>query len=210
MKILRANKQRNAGQVCVSPTRFLIQEGVYDQFVSKFTDGMKSIKVGDGMSADSQMGPMANPRRITAMEEFIGDAVQKGASLKTGGKRIGNKGNFFEPTVLTDVPLDARIMTEEPFGPVAVIAPFKGFDDVIAEANRLPFGLDAYAYTGSAKTAQDLATSVESGMISINHHGIALPETPFGGVKDSGYGSEGGTEAIEAYLNPKFVTQASL
>lgn len=210
VKILRANKQRNAGQVCVSPTRFLIQEGVYDQFVSKFTDGMKSIKVGDGMSADSQMGPMANPRRITAMEEFIGDAVQKGANLKTGGKRIGNKGNFFEPTVLTDVPLDARIMTEEPFGPVAVIAPFKGFDDVIAEANRLPFGLAAYAYTGSAKTAQDLAANVESGMISINHHGIALPETPFGGVKDSGYGSEGGTEAIEAYLNPKFVTQASL
>ena len=208
VKILGANKQRNAGQVCVSPTRFLIQEGVYDQFVQKFTDQMKSIKVGDGLEADSQMGPMANPRRITAMEEFIGDATQKGANVRTGGNRIGNKGNFFEPTVLTDVPMDARIMSEEPFGPVAVISPFKGFDDVIAEANRLPYGLAAYAYTGSGKTAQDLASSIESGMISINHHGIALPETPFGGVKDSGYGSEGGTEAIEAYLNPKFVTTA--
>jgi succinate-semialdehyde dehydrogenase/glutarate-semialdehyde dehydrogenase len=209
VKILQANKQRNAGQVCVSPTRFLIQEGVYEDFVGKFTEGMKAIKVGDGLEAGSQMGPMANPRRITAMEEFIGDAVQKGANLRTGGNRIGNKGNFFEPTVLTDVPMDARIMNEEPFGPVAVISPFKGFDDVIEEANRLPFGLAAYAYTGSAKTAQGLAAEIESGMVSINHHGIALPETPFGGIKDSGYGSEGGTEAIEAYLNPKFVTQAN-
>ena len=210
VKILKANKQRNAGQVCVSPTRFLIQEGVYEDFVGKFTEGMSATRVGDGMDSDSQMGPMANPRRITAMEDFIGDAVQKGANLRTGGKRIGNKGNFFEPTVLTDVPMDAKIMNEEPFGPVAVISPFKGFDDVVAEANRLPYGLAAYAYTGSGKTAQDLAASVETGMISINHHGIALPETPFGGVKDSGYGSEGGTEAIEAYLNPKFVTQADV
>ena len=129
---------------------------------------------------------------------------------KTGGNRIGNKGNFFEPTVLTDVPMDARIMNEEPFGPVAVIAPFKSFDDVVEEANRLPYGLAAYAYTRSAKTAQAIAAAVETGMISINHHGLALPEVPFGGVKDSGYGSEGGSEAIEAYLNTKFVTQAGL
>ncbi|MEK9672857.1 MAG: NAD-dependent succinate-semialdehyde dehydrogenase [Rhodospirillaceae bacterium] len=210
VSILKANKQRNAGQVCVSPTRFLVQEKVYDQFVGKFTDGMKAIKVGDGFDSSSQMGPTANARRITAMEEFIGDAVQRGGKLRTGGKRIGNKGNFFEPTVLTDVPLEARIMNEEPFGPVAVIAPFRGLDDVVAEANRLPYGLATYAYTGSGKTAQDLAAMIETGMISINHHGIALPETPFGGVKDSGYGSEGGTEAIEAYLNPKFVTQADV
>ncbi|HTT81405.1 MAG TPA: aldehyde dehydrogenase family protein, partial [Stellaceae bacterium] len=156
------------------------------------------------------MGPMANPRRIAAMEAFIGDAVQKGASLKTGGHRIGNNGNFFEPTVLTDVPKDARIMNEEPFGPVAVIAPFRDFDEVVAEANRLPYGLAAYAYTRSAKTAQAVAAAVETGMISINHHGLALPEVPFGGVKDSGYGSEGGSEAIEAYLNTKFVSQAGL
>ncbi len=210
VSVLHANKQRNAGQVCVSPTRFLVQEGVYDQFVGKLTERMQAIQVGDGMDADSDMGPMANTRRITAMEEFIGDAVKQGGTLRTGGNRIGNKGNFFEPTVLTDVPTDARIMNEEPFGPVAVISPFQTFDDVVAEANRLPYGLAAYAYTGSAKTAQDLATSVESGMLSINHHGIALPETPFGGVKDSGYGSEGGAEAIEAYLTPKFVTQANL
>ena len=209
-KLLSVNKLRNAGQVCVSPTRLLVQEKIYSEFVGKFTDGVKAAKIGDGMQTGTQMGPMANERRITAMETFIGDAVQKGATLKTGGNRIGNKGNFFEPTVLTDVPMDARIMNEEPFGPVAVIAPFKSFDDVVEEANRLPYGLAAYAYTRSAKTAQAIAASVETGMISINHHGLALPEVPFGGVKDSGYGSEGGSEAIEAYLNTKFVTQAGL
>ncbi|MGA8401705.1 MAG: NAD-dependent succinate-semialdehyde dehydrogenase [Stellaceae bacterium] len=209
-KLLSVNKLRNAGQVCVSPTRLLVQEGVYDQFVGKFTEGVKAARIGDGMESGTQMGPMANERRITAMEAFIGDAVQKGAHLQTGGNRIGNKGNFFEPTVLTDVPMDSRIMSEEPFGPVAVIAPFKSFDDVVEEANRLPYGLAAYAYTRSAKTAQAIAAAVETGMISINHHGLALPEVPFGGVKDSGYGSEGGSEAIEAYLNTKFVTQAGL
>ncbi|HEY1796050.1 MAG TPA: NAD-dependent succinate-semialdehyde dehydrogenase [Stellaceae bacterium] len=209
-KLLSVNKLRNAGQVCVSPTRLLVQEGVYNEFVGKFTDGVKAARIGDGMDKGTQMGPMANPRRITAMESFISDAVQKGASLKTGGNRIGNKGNFFEPTVLTDVPMDSRIMSEEPFGPVAIITPFKGFDDVVEEANRLPYGLAAYAYTRSAKTAQAVAAAVETGMISINHHGLALPEVPFGGVKDSGYGSEGGSEAIESYLNTKFVTQAGL
>ncbi len=209
-KLLSVNKLRNAGQVCVSPTRLLVQEGVYNEFVGKFTEGVKAARIGDGMEKGTQMGPMANPRRITAMEAFISDAVQKGASLKTGGNRIGNKGNFFEPTVLTDVPMDSRIMSEEPFGPVAVIAPFKNFDDVVEEANRLPYGLAAYAYTRSAKTAQAIAAAVETGMISINHHGLALPEVPFGGIKDSGYGSEGGSEAIESYLNTKFVTQAGL
>ena len=209
-KLLSTNKLRNAGQVCVSPTRLLVQEGVYADFVGKFTAGIQAAKIGDGMEAGTQMGPMANERRIAAMEGFIGDAVQKGAKLNTGGNRIGNKGNFFEPTVLTDVPMDSRIMNEEPFGPVAVIAPFKSFDDVVEEANRLPYGLAAYAYTRSAKTAQAIAANVETGMISINHHGLALPEVPFGGVKDSGYGSEGGSEAIEAYLNTKFVSQAGL
>jgi succinate-semialdehyde dehydrogenase / glutarate-semialdehyde dehydrogenase len=209
-RLLSTNKLRNAGQVCVSPTRLLVQEKVYNEFVGKFTEGVKAAKIGDGMEAGTQMGPMANERRITAMETFIGDAVQKGAKLGTGGNRIGNKGNFFEPTVLTEVPMDARIMSEEPFGPVAVIAPFKTFDDVVEEANRLPYGLAAYAYTRSAKTAQAIAANVETGMISINHHGLALPEVPFGGVKDSGYGSEGGSEAIEAYLNTKFVSQAGL
>jgi succinate-semialdehyde dehydrogenase / glutarate-semialdehyde dehydrogenase len=209
-KLLAANKFRNAGQVCISPTRFLVQERVYDEFVERFVDHAKQVKVGDGLEAGTTMGPLANARRITAMEGFIGDAVRHGGKIHTGGNRIGNKGNFFEPTVMTDVPQTARVMNEEPFGPLAVIAPFGGFDEVVAEANRLPFGLASYAYTRSAKTANAIAAAVESGMISINHHGLALPEVPFGGVKDSGYGSEGGLEAIESYLNTKFVSQAGL
>jgi succinate-semialdehyde dehydrogenase/glutarate-semialdehyde dehydrogenase len=209
-RLLAGAKFRNAGQVCVSPTRFLIQEKVYEQFVDSFVGHAKALRVGDGMEAATQMGPMANARRIAAMESFIGDAAQKGANIRTGGNRIGNKGNFFEPTVLTDVPMEARVMHEEPFGPLAVISPFAGFDEVVAEANRLPYGLASYAYTRSAKTANAIASAVESGMVAINHHGLALPEVPFGGVKDSGYGSEGGSEAIEGYLNTKFVTQAGL
>ena len=209
-KILSANKFRNAGQVCVSPTRFLVHENVYEPFVEKFTKAAKALKVGDGLDKDTRMGPLANARRIDAMERFIADAKQKGAKVVTGGNRIGNKGFFFEPTVLTDVPVDARIMNEEPFGPIAPITPFKDFDSVVSEANRLPYGLAAYAYTRSAKTAAAIGSAIESGMVSINHHGLALPEVPFGGVKDSGYGSEGGSEAIEGYLVTKFVTQAGL
>ena len=210
VKLLSANKFRNAGQVCVSPTRFLVQEKVYEPFVEKFVKAAKSVKVGDGLDKDTRMGPLANARRVEAMERFIADAKSKGAKVETGGNRIGNKGFFFEPTVLTDVPMDAKIMNEEPFGPVAPIAPFKDFESVVSEANRLPYGLAAYAYTRSAKTAAAIGAAVETGMISINHHGLALPEVPFGGVKDSGYGSEGGSEAIEGYLVTKFITQAGL
>ena len=210
VKLLSANKFRNAGQVCVSPTRFLVHEKVYENFVDQFVAAAKAVKVGDGLDADTRMGPLANYRRVEAMERFVSDAVGKGATLRTGGKRIGNKGNFFEPTVLTDVPQAASILNEEPFGPIAPIAPFKDFDAVVAEANRLPYGLAAYAYTRSAKTATAIGAAIESGMVSINHHGLALPEVPFGGIKDSGYGSEGGSEAIEGYLNTKFVTQAGL
>ncbi len=209
-KILSANKFRNAGQVCVSPTRFLVQEKVYENFVDRFVTAAKAIKVGDGLEKGTVMGPLANARRITAMETLIGDAVQKGAEVATGGKRIGNKGNFFEPTVLTNVNREMRVMNEEPFGPLAIMVPFRDFDEVVAEANRLPYGLAAYAYTRSAKTANAVAAAVETGMMSINHHGLALPEVPFGGVKDSGYGSEGGSEAIESYLIAKFVSLASL
>jgi succinate-semialdehyde dehydrogenase / glutarate-semialdehyde dehydrogenase len=209
-RILAASKLRNAGQVCISPTRFLVQEPVFDQFVDSFVASVKKAKVGDGLETGTTMGPLANPRRVSAMETLIGDAVRHGADLRTGGNRIGNKGNFFEPTVLTNVPRDARIMNEEPFGPVAVISPFRSFDDVVQEANRLPFGLASYAFTRSTKTATAIAASVEAGMMTVNHIGLALPEVPFGGVKDSGYGSEGGSEAIEAYLNTKFVTQAGL
>jgi len=210
VKILSGSKFRNAGQVCVSPTRFLVHETVYDQFVDGFVAAAKAVKVGDGLDKDTFMGPLANSRRIDAMQNLVSDALSKGATLRTGGKRIGNKGNFFEPTVLTDVPMEARIMHEEPFGPIAPIARFSGFDEVVAEANRLPYGLAAYAYTRSARTAGAIGAAFESGMVSINHHGLALPETPFGGVKDSGFGSEGGSEAIEAYLNTKFISQASL
>ena len=156
------------------------------------------------------MGPLANPRRIAAMESFIGDAVQKGATVHAGGNRIGNKGNFFEPTVITDVPKNARVMNDEPFGPLAVISPFRTFDEAVEEANRLPYGLASYAYTRSAKTANAIAAAVEAGMMSINHHGLALPEVPFGGVKDSGYGTEGGADALDAYLVTKFITQMNV
>jgi len=210
VKILSANKFRNAGQVCIAPTRFLVQENVYRPFLEKFIAATKAVKVGDGLDKATRMGPLAHARRVEAMDAFVADAQAKGAKIETGGKHIGNKGFFFEPTVMTDVPLDAKIMNEEPFGPLAPITSFQSFDAVVEEANRLPYGLAAYAYTRSAKTAAAIGAAIETGMVSINHHGLALPEVPFGGVKDSGYGSEGGSEAIEGYLNTKFVTQAGL
>ncbi len=206
-KILSANKYRNAGQVCVSPTRFLVQEPVYKQFVDKFVTAAKAIKVGDGLKEDTRMGPLAHSRRLDAIEGFVADAVAKGATVETGGRRIGNKGYFFEPTVLTNVPREARIMNEEPFGPVAIVNAFDSFDDVVTEANRLPYGLAAYAYTRSTKTAAAIGHAIESGMVSINHHGLALPEVRFGGIKDSGFGSEGGADALDANFNTKFITQ---
>ncbi len=204
--LLAGMKFRNAGQVCVSPTRFFVHDKVYDKFVGKFTDLAKGIKVGDGMDASSKMGPLANPRRISAMESIIQDAQEKGAKTQTGGKRIGNQGNFFEPTVLTDVPANARIMTEEPFGPVAVMIRFKDTDKMLAEANSLPFGLASYAFTKNGNMAAKVADALDSGMVSINHFGIALPETPFGGIKDSGFGHEGGIEGLNAYMSAKFVS----
>ena len=210
VKILSANKFRNAGQVCVAPTRFLVHDDVFEPFVERFTAITKAMKVGDGLDKGSNMGPLANPRRVDAMEAFVADATKHGGKLRTGGNRVGNAGFFFEPTVMTDVPLDARIMNEEPFGPIAPITRFGSYDEVVEEANRLPYGLAAYAYTRSAKTAAALGADIESGMVSINHHGIALPETPFGGVKESGYGSEGGIEGLDAYLATKFVTQANV
>ena len=207
-KQLAGHKFRNAGQVCVSPTRFLVHDSVMDEFTDTFLAQTAKLKVGNGLEADTTMGPLAHDRRIGAVEGFVQDAVSAGAELRTGGNRIGNQGYFFEPTVITNVPLSARIMNEEPFGPIASINTFSDDEDAFVEANRLPYGLAAYAYTRSTERAELLASRVESGMLSINHLGLALPEVPFGGVKDSGYGSEGGSEAIEAYLNSKFVTQA--
>jgi len=208
VKVLAAAKFRNAGQVCVSPTRFLVQESVYDRVLDAFTAAAKAVKVGSGLEEGMHMGPLANERRIPALEALIQDALDHGAELKAGGRRIGNKGNFFEPTVLANVSKKTRIMNEEPFGPVAVFNPFSTLDDVIEEANRLPFGLASYAFTGSAETAHELGLRIQAGMTTVNHNGLALPEVPFGGVKDSGHGTEGGSEAIEAYLITKLMTQA--
>ncbi|HZH53758.1 MAG TPA: NAD-dependent succinate-semialdehyde dehydrogenase [Microvirga sp.] len=208
VKVLAAAKFRNAGQVCVSPTRFLVQKRVYDQVLDAFTAAAKTIRVGNGLEEGTQMGPLANERRIPALEALVQDAVDHGAEIRTGGRRIGNKGNFFEPTVLANVPKEAHIMNEEPFGPVAIFNPFSTLDEVVAESNRLSFGLASYAFTSSAATAHELGLRIEAGMTTINHNGLALPEVPFGGIKDSGYGTEGGPEAIEAYLVTKFVSQA--
>lgn len=204
--ILSATKFRNAGQVCISPTRILVQEDVFGAFVEAFEKNVTSIVVGSGLEPDVTMGPLAHERRVVAYESFIQDAVANGATVKTGGERINNRGSFVRPTILVDVPKTARIFNEEPFCPIAPVAPFGRLEDAIEEANRLPYGLAAYAFTRSQKNAALISSSVEAGMISINHYGLAFPETPFGGVKDSGIGSEGGAEALEAYLQVKFTT----
>lgn len=200
-------KYRNAGQVCVAPTRFLVQDGIADRFIDGFVNAARAIKVGNGLNAETQMGPLANERRIPAIEAMLSDAVAKGASLLAGGRRIGNEGNFFEPTVIADVPVSANLMNDEPFGPLAIINRFDTFDEAIAEANRLPFGLASYAFTTLTSTAQALGRNINAGMLTINHNGMSLPELPFGGIKDSGYGTEGGSQAIEAYLESRLVTQ---
>ncbi|QDC39631.1 NAD-dependent succinate-semialdehyde dehydrogenase [Sphingobium fuliginis] len=206
---LAASKFRNAGQVCISPTRFLVQDMVHDAFVDNFVRHAINLKVGDGLDPATTMGPLANKRRIGALEELIADALDKGASLATGGRRIGNHGYFFEPTVLTDVTPEMRICNEEPFGPVALMIRFSTEADAVNEANRLPFGLAAYAFTTSAARTQRLLDGIEAGMITMNHINLGLPEYPFGGIKDSGYGSEGGQEAIHAYLNTKMTSVKS-
>jgi succinate-semialdehyde dehydrogenase/glutarate-semialdehyde dehydrogenase len=209
-RTMAAAKFRNAGQVCLSPTRFLVQEGIYSQFVEAFVSHARSLKVGNGLEEGINMGPLANPRRMSAMAANVHDATRHGARIRTGGEPVAANGYFFEPTVLTEVPDQAQAMNEEPFGPLAIINPFGSFEEAVREANRLPYGLGAYAWTRSAKTANAIAAAVESGMISINHVGPAIPEVPIGGVKDSGYGSEGGSEAVEQYLHTKFVSQAGL
>lgn len=208
VRILAGAKFRNAGQVCVAPTRFLIQEKVYASFLDGFVKAAEAITVGNGLDAGVTMGPLANGRRLDAMEALTSNTVSLGGTIATGGDKIGNRGNFYKPTVLTNVPLEARVLNEEPFGPIAIVSPFSTYDAAIEEANRLPYGLAAYAYTTSAKTSAALGRDVQCGMLSINHHGLALPELPFGGTKDSGYGSEGGTEAMDNFFNIKLVTES--
>ncbi|WP_347268850.1 NAD-dependent succinate-semialdehyde dehydrogenase [Paracoccus sp. (in: a-proteobacteria)] len=209
VRVMTAAKFRNAGQICVAPTRFLVAETVYDDFVERFSETARSIRVGDGLVAGTAMGPLANPRRVRAMEDLTQDAMRHGAELVTGGKRIGNAGNFFEPTVLSHVPQQARAMNEEPFGPMALMVPVRDLDEALAEANRLDYGLAAYVFTRSAASAARLSARIATGMVSINHYGLALPEVPFGGINDSGYGTEGGADALEAYLNTRFVSHST-
>jgi succinate-semialdehyde dehydrogenase/glutarate-semialdehyde dehydrogenase len=209
-RLLCGNKFRNAGQSCINPTRFLIERSVYGRFIDAFVAAASAIRVGPGSDPANNMGPLANARRVTAMEALVADALEKGAVVKLGGKRVPTRGYFFEPTVLIDVPLEARAMNEEPFGPVALLRPFDSLEEAIQEANRLSYGLAAYAFTGSHATATQVAARVQSGMLSINHLGLGIPETPFGGIKDSGHGFEGGSEAIEAYLQPRFITLADV
>lgn len=206
VKSIGAAKFRNAGQVCISPTRFLVHESISKQFSEAFVHHACSLAVGDGQTEGTQMGPLANARRVTAMAEFTQDAVERGAKLAAGGARIGDAGNFWQPTILIDVPLEAKVFNDEPFGPMAAIRNFNKLEDAIVEANRLPFGLAGYAFTRSLKNADMLARRVEVGMLWINMAAAASAEMPFGGLKDSGYGSEGGPEAMDAYLNTRAVT----
>ena len=210
VKVIAGAKFRNAGQVCISPTRFLVEEAARDEFVAGLVKYSQGLKVGSGLEAGIQMGPLANPRRVSAMQEITEDAIKRGATLATGGERIGTTGNFFKPTVLLDPPLDSSVFNNEPFGPMAAVRSVKNLDEAIAEANRLPFGLSAYAFTSSIKNAHQLSAQVQTGMLWINQPAAPWAELPFGGIKDSGYGSEGGPEALEAYLNTKTVAMTSV
>lgn len=208
VKSAGAAKLRNAGQVCISPTRFLVHSSLKKAFTEKALAYFESIKVGNGLDAGTTMGPLANARRVTAMSALVENAQSKGAKVLLGGNQLDGAGNFYAPTVLDDVPLDADIFNNEPFGPVLALRTFEKIEEAIQEANRLPYGLAAYAFTSSLKTAHQLSREVETGMLWINQPAVTSAEMPFGGVKDSGYGSEGGPEALDAYLIPKAVSIA--
>ena len=203
-----AAKLRNAGQVCISPTRFLVHSSLKKTFTEGMVDYFNSIKVGNGLEAGSQMGPLANARRITAMEFLVENAQASGAKVLIGGTTLSAAGNFFAPTVIDEVPLSADVFNNEPFGPVVAMRSFEQLEEAIVEANRLPYGLAAYAFTSSLKNAHQLSREVETGMLWINQPAIASAEMPFGGIKDSGYGSEGSAEALDACLVPKAVSIA--
>lgn len=205
-----AAKFRNAGQVCIAPTRFLVHESVKREFVAEMVKYTQGLTVGDGLQEGTRMGPLANARRVTAMAEFTQDAVEKGATLAFGGERLGDAGNFWCPTILTEVPLEAKVFNDEPFGPMAAIRGFNTMEEAIAEANRLSFGLAGYAFTRSLKHADLLTRKIEVGMLWVNMPAMPSAELPFGGIKDSGYGSEGGPEAMDAYLNVRAISVANV
>ncbi|PVA05465.1 NAD-dependent succinate-semialdehyde dehydrogenase [Thalassorhabdomicrobium marinisediminis] len=201
-------KYRNAGQVCTSPTRFFVHESLYQPFVDTFVQRAKAVVVGNGAEDGVEMGPLANDRRVPALQALVEDARAKGADVLTGGARHGNTGYFFQPTVLAHVPDEAKVMQEEPFGPLAVINPVASLDEAIAKANSTEFGLAAYGFTNRADYIERMSDEVEAGNISFNTLEASLPETPFGGVKSSGYGREGGTEGLENYMNVKNISHS--
>jgi succinate-semialdehyde dehydrogenase / glutarate-semialdehyde dehydrogenase len=205
LDLLVPYKFRNAGQVCVAPTRFHVQEGIYEKFAKGFAERSSALRVGDGTTQDVQMGPMANARRQTAMIEMVDQAVSDGARLMTGGSTGGQSGYFFSPTVLADVPLTALAMNDEPFGPLALMRPFQTVEDAIAEANRLPFGLGAYCFTENARRQNIVADEIEAGMVAINSVRLNWGDAPFGGVKESGFGSEDGPEGLASHMITKSV-----
>ncbi len=202
-------KIRNAGQVCISPTRVLVQKGIYDRFAAVLAEHIEKVRVGSGLKPGTSMGPLVSERRLKAVTGLIKEALQEGAQILATGA-TPQTGFFHAPTILTGVSLSSRIQNDEPFGPVAILSPFDAIDDAIAEANRLPYGLAAYAFTSSIRNSQRLQTELEVGMLAINHTLLGLPELPLGGVKDSGFGSEGGSEAIDSYVTSKLVTQAAI
>ncbi|MFA7556216.1 MAG: NAD-dependent succinate-semialdehyde dehydrogenase [Hydrogenophaga sp.] len=208
-RFLARTKTRNAGQVCMAPSRFFVQEKAYQRFVDAFASAYGSLRVGDGLAQDTEMGPLAHGRRVESMQALVVDATARGGAVVCGGERLGSGGFFFAPTVVTGLPDDARLMTEEPFGPVVPVTRFKTTDEVLARANALPYGLASFVFTNSLATANHVSNRLEAGMVSINHFGLALAETPLGGVKDSGMGSEGGAETFDGYLVTKFISQAS-
>ncbi|MGF1620026.1 MAG: NAD-dependent succinate-semialdehyde dehydrogenase [Rhodomicrobiaceae bacterium] len=210
VKMMGAFKYRNSGQVCISPTRFFVQDKVYKDFVAGLTDLAKSLKVGNGLEDGVAMGPLVAPRRLDVMEEFVSDAKSHGATVTTGGERLGNRGYFYAPTVLSDVPDSAKIMSEEPFGPLAPVTHFDSFDEVIERANSLPLGLASYVFTSDAGKANRVSDALDAGLVGVNSPFVSTPETPFGGVNESGFGSEGGIEGLDAFLRTKFVVEAGV
>lgn len=207
LDMLVPQKFRNAGQVCVSPTRFYVHERIYDAFLEGFAARTARLKVGNGLEPGVQMGPLANPRRPEALTGLITDATAQGGRVLAGGQAYG-EGFFFQPTLLADVPDTAAIMNTEPFGPIAVTRPFATLDEAIANANRVPFGLAAFAFTDSLRTANLVGDALEAGMVGINSFAISFADAPFGGIKESGFGSEGGPEGLESYLVTKAIHQA--
>jgi succinate-semialdehyde dehydrogenase / glutarate-semialdehyde dehydrogenase len=208
-RALTGNKLRNAGQVCISPTRFYVQDRIYDRFMPALVDAFEKFTVGNGLDAATKMGPLVNGGRVTEMEQMVADARTHGAKVLTGGARIGNVGHFYAPTIVETPGDDIALMQDEPFGPVAVVSRFSDAEEGLRRANGLPFGLASYLFTNSLQLADQVAARLASGMVSINHFGLALAETPFGGMNDSGYGSEGGMESFDGYVNTKFISRMS-